>query len=66
MHSEASSHFEEVPSTKHVHGVPPMDEDNASDVSNLDVEMALSLQVQMAAMLVFAYIWSLGAFVPFK
>lgn len=65
MHSEASGHFEEFPSAKQL-SVPPMNEDNASDVSNLDVEMALSLQVQMAAMLVFAYIWSLGAFVPFK
>ena len=43
-----------------------LEDDNASEMSNLEAEMALSLQVQMAAMLAFAYIWSLGAFVPFR
>ena len=66
VQSEASSdrHSDESPSKPH--GIPRMDMDNMSEVSNLDAEMALSLQVQMAAMLAFAYIWSLGAFVPFK
>lgn len=44
----------------------PIDVDNMSEVSNLDAELALSLHAQMAAMLAFAYIWSLGAFVPFR
>ena len=44
---------------------PNIAEDDASEISNLEAEMALSLQVQMAALLAFAYIWSLGAFVPF-
>ena len=42
------------------------EEDNLSEISNLEAEMALSMQVQMAAMLSFAYIWSLGAFVPYR
>lgn len=45
--------------------VAPIDVDNMSEVSNFDAELALSLHVQMAAMLAFAYIWSLGSFVPF-
>ena len=48
------------------YNIPPMEVDNMSEVSNLDIELSLSLQVQMAAMLAFAYIWSLGAFVPFR
>lgn len=51
---------------KHNIAIAPLEEDNVSEVSNLEAEMALSLQVQMAAMLAFAYIWSLGAFVPFR
>lgn len=45
-------------------GLGALEDDNVSEVSNLETELALSLQVQMAAMLSFAYIWSLGAFVP--
>lgn len=43
----------------------PMDDD-ISECSNLEAEFALSMQVQMASMLAFAYIWSLGAFIPMK
>lgn len=41
-------------------------EDAMSDFSNLEVEIGLTLQIQMAAMLAFSYIWSIGAFVPFR
>ncbi len=33
---------------------------------NLETEFGLSLQFQIASMLTFAYIWSLGAFCPFR
>jgi len=33
---------------------------------NLEAEFGLSLQIQMASMLSFAYIWSLGAFCPYR
>jgi hypothetical protein len=55
--------MKELPARLNIH---PTDVDNMSEVSNLDAELAISLHVQMAAMLAFAYIWSLGAFVPFK
>lgn len=56
-------HFEHMaPSKQRL----PVEEDNMSELSNLETELALSLQVQMAAMLSFAYIWSLGAFVPYR
>lgn len=65
MQSEVSSeHLEQPMASKY--NIPPIDVDNMSEVSNLDIELSLSLQVQMAAMLAFAYIWSLGAFVPFR
>ena len=42
------------------------DMDDLSECSDLDAQLNLSVQIQMAAMLSFAYIWSLGAFVPFR
>ena len=67
MVSEGSDHHsDDYPSMKELPAKLPMDVDNMSEVSNLDAEMAMSLHVQMAAMLAFAYIWSLGAFVPFR
>ena len=43
----------------------PLADDDLSEC-NLEAEFGLSLQIQMAAMLSFAYIWSLGAFCPFR
>ncbi len=43
-----------------------MSDPEDDEIDRLEAEFALSLQVQMAAMLSFAYIWSLGAYVPFK
>lgn len=40
--------------------------DELSECSDLDTQLNLSMQLQMASMLSFAYIWSLGAFVPFR
>ena len=40
--------------------------DELSECSDLNAQLNLSMQLQMAAMLSFAYIWSLGAFVPFR
>lgn len=49
---------------------PITDKDNLMDDDlsecNLDIELGLSMQLQMASMLSFAYIWSLGAFCPFR
>ena len=49
---------------------PITDKDNLVDDDlsecNLDIEFGLSMQLQMASMLSFAYIWSLGAFSPFR
>ena len=42
------------------------DADDLSEVSDLEAHLNLSVQLQMAAMLCFVYIWSLGAFVPFR
>ncbi len=33
---------------------------------NLDTELGLSLQFQMASIITFSYIWSLGVFCPFR
>ena len=40
--------------------------DELSECSDLEAQLNLSIQLQMASMLSFAYIWSLGAFVPFR
>lgn len=50
-----------------IDGGEPLDNipDDLSEC-NLETEFGLSLQFQMASMLTFAYIWSLGAFCPFK
>lgn len=37
-----------------------------SECSNLEAEIGFSMQIQMAAMLAFSYIWSFGAFVPLR
>ena len=53
----------------HNHTLPDhaaADIDELSECSDLDTQLNLSMQIQMAAMLSFAYIWSLGAFVPFR
>ena len=47
-------------------GAAAADIDELSECSDLDAQLNLSIQIQMAAMLSFAYIWSLGAFVPFR
>ena len=44
----------------------PLNDDVVSECSNLEAEIALTVQLQLASMLAFAYIWSLGAFVPFR
>ncbi len=41
-------------------------EDVLSECSNLEAEIGFSMQIQMAAMLAFAYIWSFGAFIPLR
>ena len=41
--------------------LPPND-----NFATLDTDYTLSARVQLATMLAFAYIWSLGAFVPFR
>ena len=44
-----------------------VDHDDAiSECSNLEAEIGLTMQIRMATMLAFAYIWSVGAFVPFR
>ena len=50
----------------HDHTTLATDIDDISECSDLDAQLNLSIQIQMAAMLSFAYIWSLGAFVPFR
>ncbi len=50
----------------HAHHTAAADLDELSECSDLDAQLNLSVQIQMAAMLSFAYIWSLGAFVPFR
>ena len=40
-------------------------DDALSECSNLEAEIGLTMQIQMATILAFAYIWSIGAFVPF-
>ena len=53
----------------HDHTLPDhtaADIDELSECSDLNAQLNLSMQIQMAAMLSFAYIWSLGAFVPFR
>lgn len=62
IQTETSYDYSELTPGKH----SAMLGDNLSEVSHLETELALSLQVQMAAMLAFAYIWSLGAFVPYR
>lgn len=42
------------------------DDDELSECSDLEAQFNLSMQIQIASMLSFAYIWSLGAFVPFR
>ncbi len=42
------------------------EEEVLSECSNLEAEIGFSSQIQMAAILAFAYIWSLGAFVPLR
>ena len=69
VQSESSDHHsDDFPMLKELPAklTSTVGDDNMSEVSNLDAELAISLHVQMAAMLAFAYIWSLGAFVPFK
>ena len=43
----------------------PLADDDLSEC-NLEAAFGLSMQIQMAAILSFAYIWSLGAFCPFR
>lgn len=45
--------------------MPTMDADNVDEDNTFNLE-DLSMQIQLAAMLSFAYIWSLGGFVPFR
>ena len=56
--SKSNMYFDNEP-------LDPMDDD-ISECSNLEAEFALSMQLQMASMLAFAYIWSLGAFIPLR
>ena len=42
------------------------DDNDEFGMSGIGSDFELSFHVQLAAMLSFAYIWSLGAFVPFK
>lgn len=58
-----------VDSVADIHNQPDPaagDLDDLSECSDLDAQLNLSVQIQMAAMLSFAYIWSLGAFIPFR
>ena len=41
----------------------PIPDDN---IQAIETDFTLSARLQLACMLAFAYIWSLGAFVPFK
>ena len=43
-----------------------VNEDAISECSSLDAEMGLGVQIQMATILAFAYVWSIGAFVPYR
>ena len=45
---------------------PAVDPDDISECSDLEAQLNLSTQLQMASILSFAYIWSLGAFIPFR
>lgn len=40
--------------------------DAISECSSLEAEMGLGVQIQMATILAFAYIWSIGAFIPYR
>lgn len=44
----------------------PLNDDAFSECSNLEAEVGLSMQLQLVAMLTFSYIWSIGAFIPFR
>ena len=44
----------------------PLNNDAISECSDLEAEIGLSVQLQMAAILAFSFIWSIGAFVPFR
>ena len=55
-----------VESVADVHDLTTDLSDELSVCSDLDAQLNLSIQLQMASMLSFAYIWSLGAFVPFR
>jgi len=44
----------------------PLNDDAISECSDLEAEIGLSMQLQMAAILAFSFIWSIGAFVPFR
>ena len=45
---------------------PAVDPDDISECSDLEAQLNLSIQLQMASILSFAYIWSFGAFIPFR
>ncbi len=42
------------------------DEPVENDLPTLDTDYTISAGVQLANMLAFAFIWSIGAFVPFR
>ena len=44
----------------------PLNDDAFSECSNLEAEVGLSMQLQLATILSFSYIWSIGAFIPFR
>ena len=45
---------------------PEEEEGEEEGLSECSLELGLTLQMQKASILAFAYIWSMGAFVPFR
>ena len=70
MDPSFSSTMMPVDSTPDVHNPMAHEQmdvaDDLSECSDLEAQLNLSMQLQMASMLSFAYIWSLGAFVPYR